>query len=121
MRRTRPLPAIARQYLLDSKARLRTLLDNSHLSYSYAAHLIGVNPSTVSRWVDDEHGGFINLEDAVLLCLHLGISVQQMLPAPAWLSLSESRHDQRAVFLSMSDAEVEWLLSVWSGAVKVYR
>ncbi|MGU5660394.1 hypothetical protein, partial [Aeromonas veronii] len=47
--------------------------------------------------------------------------VQQMIPAAGWAVASQAAHDQRAVFLTMSDAEIEWLLAVWSGALKVYR
>jgi hypothetical protein len=121
MKRNRTLPVAARQYLLDAKAQLRSVLKGAGLSYKDAAQLISVNPSTISRWLDDDAPGFIDLEDAVLLCMHLGISVQQMIPAAGWALASQATHDQRAVFLTMSDAEIDWLLAVWSGALKVYR
>lgn len=121
MKRNRTLPAVARQYLLDAKAQLRSTLESAGLSYADAARLISVHPSTIGRWLDDDTPGFIDLEDAVLLCMHLGISVQQMIPAAGWAVASQAAHDQRAVFLTMSDAEIDWLLAVWSGAIKVYR
>ncbi|MFQ2218366.1 helix-turn-helix domain-containing protein [Aeromonas enteropelogenes] len=121
MKRNRTLPAAARRYLLDAKAQMRATLKSAGLSYADAARIISVNPSTVGRWLDDDTPGFIDLEDAVLLCMHMGISVQQMIPAADWALVSQRTHDQRAVFLTMSDAEIDWLLAVWSGAIKVYR
>lgn len=121
MKRNRRLPAVARQYLLDAKAQLRATLESAGLSYADAARLICVHPSTIGRWLDDDEHGFIDLEDAVLLCMHLGISVQQMIPAAGWALTSRATHDRRAVFLTMSDAEIDWLLAVWSGALTVYR
>lgn len=101
-------------FLLSIKAHLREIFENSDLSYSAAAQILGVDRATVRRWLQDNDLNCIDLVGMVRLSHHLKIPIQQLLPISSWCN------GQQQIY-GLTEEEEALAINMITMARKVYR
>ncbi|QNF16123.1 hypothetical protein FT669_01785 [Aeromonas jandaei] len=70
---TRSPDSVARQYVIEAKLAVASLMERNGLSQSDVARIIGRSQAAVSRWLDPENSQFFDLHHYAVLCIYLQI------------------------------------------------
>lgn len=115
------LTAAESNYVSAAKQFLSMTLESRGVSPDQLSLITGIPASTISRWLSKNRDEFMTLADAALICRHLGIDVQHMLPPATW-SCEQPDSARIVVFLmGIPLPHLRWLTDTYERAIRTLR
>lgn len=111
----------ARAYLKAAKQHLMALLTDRGLDEESLSHMTKIPLTTLKRWLDPEHDGFMPLQAAAVIAEHLKISVHDILPPDGVVAMDSERYQALEVFMTAPVPHVQMMSDIYKRMQRVMR
>ncbi|MDX7778269.1 helix-turn-helix transcriptional regulator [Aeromonas hydrophila] len=115
------LTAAESNYVSAAKQFLSMTLESRGVTPDQLSLITGIPASTISRWLSKNRDEFMTLADAALICRHLGIDVQHMLPPATWSCEQPESAKLVIMLMGIPFPHLRWLTSTYDEARKLFR
>lgn len=111
----------AREYVAATKLHLTALLMDRGLDEESLSHLTKIPLTTLKRWLDPDHDGFMPLQAAAVIAEHLKLSVHDILPPDGVASMTSERYQALEALMSAPLPHVQMMTDIYKRMQRVMR
>lgn len=111
----------AREYVAATKLHLTALLTDRGLDEESLSHMTKIPLTTLKRWLDPDHDGFMPLQAAAVIAEHLKISVHDILPPDGVTAGGSERYQAMEVFMTAPVPHVQMMSDIYKRMQRVMR